>query len=435
MKRYKNKQLNKVNIDSKEKGEMSRRNFLLGAGSLVIGGALGGGLLSGCKEEITTTMTVATTKTVSVPTTVEIPVTSTVTETGYLTETATVTETATEAKTITVTDSTGREVTLNLPINGVCYLGPTVAEGLKIIDVWDKVVAVDNYTIDTTLFPELADMPVIAFTESGTVDYESIITLEPDILFVLATPGSFDVDSLREALEPEIPVVGVFDIYDTNTWSSGIELLGTIMQKEEEAQEFITFAQNIQDNISTKTSALSDEEKPKFFLKTIGYTTDQLCTYTDEFAFMKQLAEVTGSVNIAADLPSTAGWVQDVDTEWLMTEEYAFILALTYDMYSPGVTGYGVTDTAVTQDYLDEVSQLDAFSLSKAVADGNVSLADTYFFSTPRHFILMEYVAKMFHPELFADLDPKATHQEYLTRFMRVDFDLDESGVFFYPEP
>jgi iron complex transport system substrate-binding protein len=46
----------------------------------------------------------------------------------------------------------------------------------------------------------------------------------------------------------------------------------------------------------------------------------------------------------------------------------------------------------------------------------------------------MEYMAKIFHPELFAELDPVATHQEYLTRFMRIDFNLDESGVFFYPE-
>ena len=43
-------------------------------------------------------------------------------------------------------------------------------------------------------------------------------------------------------------------------------------------------------------------------------------------------------------------------------------------------------------------------------------------------------MAKWFHPELFEDLDPQAIHQEFLTEFQRLDYDLDERGVFVYPE-
>ncbi|MEA1998046.1 MAG: hypothetical protein U9N61_01790 [Euryarchaeota archaeon] len=49
-----------------------------------------------------------------------------------------------------------------------------------------------------------------------------------------------------------------------------------------------------------------------------------------------------------------------------------------------------------------------------------------------KHFIAAAYMAKWFYPELFTDLDPKAIHQEYLTRFQRLDYDLDEHGVFVY---
>ena len=45
------------------------------------------------------------------------------------------------------------------------------------------------------------------------------------------------------------------------------------------------------------------------------------------------------------------------------------------------------------------------------------------------------YLAKWLHPDLFKDFDPQAIHQEYLTRFMGIDYDLDEHGVFVYPEP
>jgi hypothetical protein len=37
-----------------QSGELSRRNFLLGAGSVIVGSAIGTGILSGCKGETTT---------------------------------------------------------------------------------------------------------------------------------------------------------------------------------------------------------------------------------------------------------------------------------------------------------------------------------------------------------------------------------------------
>ena len=49
-----------------------------------------------------------------------------------------------------------------------------------------------------------------------------------------------------------------------------------------------------------------------------------------------------------------------------------------------------------------------------------------------KHFIAAAYMAKWLYPELFKDLDPKAIHQEYLTRFQGLDFDLDGHGVFVY---
>ena len=45
------------------------------------------------------------------------------------------------------------------------------------------------------------------------------------------------------------------------------------------------------------------------------------------------------------------------------------------------------------------------------------------------------YLAKLIHPELFKDLDPRAVHQEYLTKFLNLDFDLDNQGMFLYPVP
>ncbi len=56
-----------IKQEEKQSGEVSRRDFLVGSGTVIVGGAIGAGLLSSCKGD-TTTVTQTTTKTV--PTTI-----------------------------------------------------------------------------------------------------------------------------------------------------------------------------------------------------------------------------------------------------------------------------------------------------------------------------------------------------------------------------
>ncbi|MDD4924254.1 MAG: hypothetical protein PHF74_05415, partial [Dehalococcoidales bacterium] len=62
-------------INKNEKGDVSRRDFLVGAGSVIAASTIGGGLLAGCAgKEVTKTVeitkTIQATKTVQVPTTI-----------------------------------------------------------------------------------------------------------------------------------------------------------------------------------------------------------------------------------------------------------------------------------------------------------------------------------------------------------------------------
>ena len=70
-----------------------------------------------------------------------------------------------------------------------------------------------------------------------------------------------------------------------------------------------------------------------------------------------------------------------------------------------------------------------------AVENGEVYILSWYAFTGPRHFLSIGYMAKWFYPELFAELNLRAVHHEYLTKFQGLDIDLDEKGVFVYPEP
>ncbi len=82
------------NEEKRQSGEVTRRDFLVGAGTVVVGGAIGAGLLSSCSDGETKTVT--TTKTVEKTTTIggsgAVTVTETVGGEGAITITKTVTE-------------------------------------------------------------------------------------------------------------------------------------------------------------------------------------------------------------------------------------------------------------------------------------------------------------------------------------------------------
>ncbi|MCS7102315.1 MAG: ABC transporter substrate-binding protein, partial [Candidatus Korarchaeum sp.] len=43
------------------------------------------------------------------------------------------------------------------------------------------------------------------------------------------------------------------------------------------------------------------------------------------------------------------------------------------------------------------------------------------------------YIAKVLHPQLFEDLNPRSVHQEYISRWMGLKYDLRKHGTFIYP--
>jgi len=336
--------------------------------------------------------------------------------------------------TITITDAIGREVTIKKPVERIAFTHPTTGEMIEIVGAWDRVVTADYNSRDKVLFPGAKDLPVINSPKSiYDLNFEAVFEAHPDIFLTISVPMPGFEDVVAK-LEPDIPVVVVASPYDPEAWTKGVTLLGEILDKEEEAKEFVTWCKGIENMIKERTAGLSEEEKPRVFHTHPGMSPEQICTFTNEMAFIKHLFEVTGAINIAADLPSTGGWVQNVDPEWLLEQNPEVIMRQVWEFYHPDVFGFEVDDPSAAEALRNEIMNMDIYAYSDAVANDKVYLFHYAFATSPRITVLMAYLAKWLHPKLFEDLDPKAIHQEYLTRFMRIDYDLSKHGVFVYPE-
>jgi iron complex transport system substrate-binding protein len=334
---------------------------------------------------------------------------------------------------LTLVDSADRIVTVNKPVERIVFTHPSSAEGISILGAQDRVVG-RGYTIPTPeLFPWLSEFPCVNGPMFYDVDYEKVFELDPDIFLTVDIPMS-GLEDVIATLEPEIPVVAL-NVFEPHTIAENTRKLRYVLNTEEKGEVFIAFYEGVINDITEKTAGLSEEENPRVFLMLPEWTPGQLNTWNDELPLAKYLFEITGAINIAADLPGPGGWVQEVDSEWLTEQNPDTVMAQIHPGLVPGSFGYEIDDDSVAIVKREQIMKMDVFADSDAVQNDRVYLYLCDLIATPRCVVGIAYWAKLFHPTLFSDLDPQAIHQQYLTDFMRIDYDLSEHGVFVYPEP
>ncbi len=146
-----------------------------------------------------------------------------------------------------------------------------------------------------------------------------------------------------------------------------------------------------------------------------------------------ELCVATGGMNIATGLPDIPEKpTVKVDQEWLIGENPDVIVKMVYCSKS-GLCGYGGDDPQEMKRVRENLKNRYGWDGMTAVTNGRVYLIDRDLFGSTANFIGATYMAKWLYPDLFGDLNPEAVHQEYLTEYQGLDYDLSEHGVFVYP--
>ena len=334
-------------------------------------------------------------------------------------------------KEITIVDSADRIVTVKKPIERIIVTGTGSAEVLRSIKATDHIVGVSNsiITAETFFYPEFSGYPAVGDVWSS-IDVEKVLELQPDVIFFPATifiSKGDELQSTLESIDPDITVIR-FDSFKPNSHVQEIEKLGYILEKGDEAEEYLSFYQSTMNTIKERVEGLSEDDKPTVYFE--GCRGPYWAAGgAGSGAGGHEMIVRVGGINIFGD--TTLGYYE-VDPEEVARLNPEIILKLA--VY---IGGYhlDVDDTAGLKAVRDEIMNRPELSNVRAVKNERVYVVDKVFFSGVSHFIATPYVAKWFHPDLFKDLDPKAIHQEYLTRFQGLDYDLNEHGVFVYPEP
>jgi iron complex transport system substrate-binding protein len=324
-------------------------------------------------------------------------------------------------KEITIVDSADRTVTVKMPVERIIPLHMRHTGTVCVLGAGDNVVGVDKTVIARErLLPELSKLPCV-----GTVrapDTEQILMLNPDIILTFTTAPSPEV--LEDKLPDTIAVIR-FDFSRVDYLKQEMKALGYMVGMEE-VNDYLEWYDGYVGTVKERVSGISEEDKVRVFMERerIGGSEGVRWAYTSNTGY-SDLCDVAGGINIAKGYIEYHG---DVEVEWVLGENPDVITGLSYS------GGYKIDDPTGFERYYGEIISLPGFENLKAVKNNRVHIISGDFSIGPQLPIGVVTVAKWLYPDLFTDLDPQTIHQEFLTRFMRIDYDLDEWGVFVYPE-
>ena len=345
-------------------------------------------------------------------------------------------------KKLTFIDIFGEAVTVNKPIKRLANVGYCSIDITRMLGAMDILLPIVGYDRSNwpSFYPVMSKWAVVGY-EPDNCDFEYILSLEPDAVQTNLESSRFLVGGLEkkrmfEERLPGIPII-CLNMRDPDISSQNVRTYGYILDNEDEAEEFINWYEGHLSTFKTRTDELSEDEKPRVYLEMRSYGAPQ-GTFEGYLAgctsgYWGRALAIAGGANIL-ECPSEKTSME-IDPEWVIEQNPAFIIKWGVPGWALDYTHYETDDPSVYVAERQEILNRPELANVDAVKNGHVYIIDAQVCTGAGTLVIgIAYMGKWLHPDLFADIDPQAIHQEYI-EFCRIGFDVREHGVFVYPPP
>ncbi|MFD1797827.1 ABC transporter substrate-binding protein [Paracoccus aurantiacus] len=342
------------------------------------------------------------------------------------------------AEPIQITDVAGREVTVEGPVKKVILgegrllyaVAALEAENpfARVVGWRDDLIKNDpqTYAFYRERFPEADELPTFGGIKDGTFDAEQAISLDPDVIIMNLEA---QVATEEAGLDDKLAAVGIPVVYvdfrdaPMQNTDPSLDILGKLFDAEERADELAAFRSEVITTIADRLKEANPERPLVFVERAAGYSEECCMSFGNENFGM--LVDMAGGRNMASDiLPGTFG---TVNPEQVVASNPAQVVVTgaNWETTAPGGGWVGLGPDADIEEARGKLAALmerPAYVGVAAASEQNVHGVWHQFYNSPYHFIALQQMAKWFHPDLFADIDPEATFKELHERFLPVPY-------------
>lgn len=333
---------------------------------------------------------------------------------------------------ITVTDSDGQKITLKQEPKRVVLQDGRDILTLALLDrsnPFERVVAWNNNLkksdpqtvalLEQKWKPNIDAIPDMGFNDKGEVNTEQVIAQKPDVLIAQlrakpALEGSGVVSRLKDA---NIPIVYIDTFLEPvkNTKES-VDLLGVILNKENEAKEYTDFYQQHLNSIQSKTQSI--KHKSRVFVEAKAGANGDSCCFTHNNVGWGGMVQAVDGDNIGSHfLPGASGVVSLEQV--ISTNPDVYIVTGSHWVNKNSIAapfGYGVTDQEVQQGF-NRLKNRIGFKQISAIENNRLYGVYHNFYNHPYNIVGLEYLATFIYPDQFSELKPEDTYKEIIQKY------------------
>lgn len=335
------------------------------------------------------------------------------------------------AKPVQITDVAGRQVTVDLPakriILGFYYQDYMAIGGPNALDnvvgfskaVWSDW-APPSWAAFSKAVPKLNQLTDVGEVEVGTFSVEKVMALKPDLLILAdwqyQALGS-DLDKITRA---GIPIV-VLD-YNAQTVDKHVQstkLIGVLTGQEKKANRLANDYKNIVETIHARIKK-ANLPKPKVYTE-FGNKGPSEYSVTFGKSMWGAMATLAGGDNISA---SSVEYYGSINPEKVLASKPDVIVITGRETElkknpSAMVLGWGVERTDAEK-RLAGFKQRAGWSNLPAIKNNRLYGAYHANSRTLSDGASLQFMAKALYPQLFADLNPEKTYQDFYRKNLPV---------------
>ncbi len=323
----------------------------------------------------------------------------------------------------TIVDFQGREVAVPEKVESIVCVGVGALRYTCYMQSADLVVGVEDCEVEPVIsrlynfvnIDKFKDKPIIG--GNGKPNAEAIIAANPQVI-VVSSSVSAEADNLQEKTGiPVVVVPGSDSTLDDKAYET-IRIMGELYSKQERAEQLAKYLQDLEKDLSSRTSAVADSDKPTVYVGGVSFKGHHGFDGTE--AGYGPLALI-GAKNLADTTGQSGAF--NIDLEQVLTWDPDVILldfngmSLINDDYQKNPDFYNSLSAVQNGKVYSQIS------FRSNAANLETALADAY------------YAATVLYPEQFADVDLEDKVGEIFTMLLGANpyADLKEAGYAFRP--
>lgn len=318
----------------------------------------------------------------------------------------------------TITDSVGNKVQIPAKIKRIADAWGAHNEVVAAVGAGDKIVATTlTQGVRPWLYkvvPNLKNANTSFSVDASQINFEELIKMKPDILFM-----TVNEQNAKKARDMGIPVVQL-KITDFDSLEQCVRLTGDILggDAKKNSDKYIAYLDEKIKMIGGKTAAIPKEQKPKVLH--IANLSPLTIDGKDSLPCIG--IEKAGGINVA----DISGNAQTVSMEQILQWNPDVIII------GRVLSGNGLNNTAQISDTdADKILKDPDWQKIKAVQDKKVYVNPDGGFSWDRYSteeaLQIQWLAKLFNPDLFQDIDMVKETRYFFKTFMNYDLSEDEA--------